>query len=163
MLALAIPLVAALLQGSLASAIVIGGARPSFPLLVAGSWSVAMGAREAVWWAFIGGLAADLLSGGPLGAFALASLPAVAAIGVGERPALRPIAVLPGAALVGVAALAAGASYVAILALVGQPLPAPLNLAFDAMGGAIYTALLALLFYPLARLLRRATEKQAFA
>src|SRR3989442_6724668 len=81
-LAVLIPLSAALLQGTVAPLIAIGGARPSLPILVAGSWAVAAGAKEAVWWAFLGGLVSDLLSGGPLGAFALASLPPVAALGV---------------------------------------------------------------------------------
>src|SRR5207249_11546192 len=76
-----IPLAAALMQGTVVPLVAIGDARPSLPILVAGSWAVAAGAREAVWWAFLGGLATDLLSGGPLGAFALASLPPVAAIG----------------------------------------------------------------------------------
>src|SRR5437899_12667702 len=90
LLGILIPLTAALLQGTVAPLIAIGGARPSLPILVAGSWAVAAGAHEAVWWAFLGGLASDLLSGGPLGAFALASLPPVAAIGVRERGSTRP-------------------------------------------------------------------------
>ena len=68
-----IPLAAALMQGTVVPLVAIGDARPSLPILVAGAWAVAAGAREAVWWAFLGGLATDLLSGGPLGAFALAS------------------------------------------------------------------------------------------
>src|SRR5207253_1330226 len=80
-LGLLIPLAAALLQGTVAPLIALGDARPVLPLLVAGCWAIAAGAREAIWWAFLGGLVADLLSGGPLGAFALASLPPVAAIG----------------------------------------------------------------------------------
>ena len=95
-LAIAIPLAAALLQGSVVPFVSIAGARPNLPVLVAASWSVAAGAREAVWWAFVGGLAADLLSGGPLGALALASLLPVAAIGLGES-GLRPRSIVGGA------------------------------------------------------------------
>src|SRR5207237_5175749 len=84
-LGLLIPLAAALLQGTVAPLIALGDARPVLPLLVAGCWAIAAGAREAIWWAFLGGLVADLLSGGPLGAFALASLPPVAATGVQDR------------------------------------------------------------------------------
>src|SRR5689334_14978546 len=93
-LALAIPVTAALLQGSLVPFITVAGARPNLPLLVAASWSVAAGAREGVWWAFIGGLAADLLSGGPLGALALAALGPVAAVGLAEQTPGRPRTVL---------------------------------------------------------------------
>lgn len=152
-LALAVPLLAALLQGSVAPLVAIGGARPNLIVLAAGSWSVAAGAREAVWWAFVGGVAADLLSGGPLGAQALAALPAVAAIGLGD-PA-RPSGLVTGAAAVGAAALVTALLYVAILALAGQPVPSFAILAGDAAGGAIFTAALALVAYPLARLARR--------
>ncbi len=160
-LAIVIPLGAALLQSSLAPLVAIGGARPNLPILFAGSWSVAAGAGEAVWWAFVGGLASDLLSGGPLGALAAASLPPVAAIGLGERSAGRPLPTLGAAALVGVAALAVALLYVAILAVTGTPLPAAGALATDSVSGAVYTGALALVTYPIARTLRRATEKPA--
>jgi rod shape-determining protein MreD len=159
-LAIAVPLVAALLQASLVPFIAIGPARPNLPLLVAGSWSVAAGAAEAVWWAFVGGLASDLLSGGPLGAFAAASLAPVAAIGLGERSLVRPVPVLAAAGSIGVAALAAGLGYVALLALVGQPLPALPALLFETVIGALYTAALAVVAYPVARGLRALTEQQ---
>jgi rod shape-determining protein MreD len=160
LLAVVIPLAAALLQGTVAPLMAIGGARPSLPILVAGSWSVAAGAREAVWWAFLGGLASDLISGGPLGAFAVASLPPVAAIGLRESGATRPTPVLGGALLVGIAALVAGLIYLGILGATAQPVAsAPLAVG-DAVTSAVYTGVLALAIYPLARLVRRATEKQ---
>src|SRR5207247_7313754 len=91
-----------------APGLAIGAARPSLPILVAGAWALAAGAREAVWWAFIGGLASDLLSGGPLGATALAALPPVAAIGIRERGLARATPLLAAGLLVGLAALVAG-------------------------------------------------------
>lgn len=159
-LAIAIPVAAALLQGSVVPFVSIAGARPNLPVLVAASWSVAAGAREAVWWAFFGGLAADLLSGGPLGAMALASLVPVAAVGLGEST-LRPRSVLSGAVLVGVATLGAGVLYLLILLLVGQPLADPILLAGGAAAGAIYNGVLAIATYPIARSMRHVTEKQA--
>jgi rod shape-determining protein MreD len=159
-LALAIPLAAALLQGSVVPFVSIAGARPNLPVLVAASWSVAAGSREAVWWAFVGGLAADLLSGGPLGALALASLLPVAAVGLGES-GLRPRSIVGGAVLVGVATLAAGLLYLLILFVVGQSLSDPVILAGRAAGGAIYNGVLAIATYPIARSMRHVTEKQA--
>ena len=159
-LAIAIPLAAALLQGSVVPFVSIAGARPNLPVLAAASWSVAAGAREAVWWAFIGGLAADLLSGGPLGALALASLLPVAAIGLGES-ALRPRSIVSGAVLVGVATLAAGVLYLLILFVVGQPLSDPVLLAGGAAAGAVYNGILAIATYPIARWVHHAGEKQA--
>jgi len=157
-LALVVPLVAALLQVSLAPLIAIGDVHPSLTLLVAASWAIAAGAREAVWWAFIGGLASDLLSGGPLGALPLASLPAVAAVGLGD-PA-RPAGLVAGASAVGVATLVTTLLYIGVLAVAGQPLPSVAGLIGDALGGAAYTAALALVVYPLLRLVRRLTERQ---
>ena len=160
-LAIAIPLAAALLQSAVVPFISVGGARPNLPFLVAGSWSLAAGAREAVWWAFVGGLAADLLSGGPLGAFAVASLPPVAAVGLGERPAPRPIPVLVGAAFLAAAAFVAGALYVLALSVSGATLPDIAGLAIQIGGGAIFTGVLGIATYPIARWVSRATEKQA--
>jgi len=160
-LALVIPLAAALLQSAVIPFVSIGGARPNLPLLVAGSWSLAAGAGEGVWWAFVGGIAADLLSGGPLGAFAVASLPPVAAIGLGERPAPRPTPVLLGASFMTAAAAVAGILYVLALSLAGTPVPDLPGLAIQIGGGAIFTGALAIATYPIARWLSRHTEKQA--
>ena len=159
-LGLLMPIAAAVLQGTVAPLVTIGGVRPSLPILVAGAWSVAAGASEAVWWAFVGGIATDLLSGGPLGAYACASLPPVAAIGLGDRSLGRPTPVIAGALLVGLAALAAGLLYLAILALTGEPVASFPREAGATFGGALYTGVLALLVYPLARVMRRITEKQ---
>lgn len=160
-LAIVIPIGAALLQGALVPLIAAGELRPNLPVLVAASWAVAAGAAEATWWAFVGGLAADLLSGGPLGALAAASLPAVASVGLGERPLARQTPVIAGALLVALAALIAGLLYLALLALVGQPLPDALALIGVTAGSAVYTGALALAWYPFARWLRRVTEQDS--
>lgn len=157
-IAIALPLLAALLQAAIVPFIAAADVRPNLPILVAASWAVAAGAAEACWWAFVGGLAADLLSGGPLGASAVASLPAVAGVGLGERPLARPIPVLAGVLFVTLAALIAGLLYVALLALVGHPLPDLTALLIATFGGALYTGALAFAIYPLTRWLRRVTE-----
>jgi rod shape-determining protein MreD len=159
-LGLLIPLAAALLQGTVAPLIAVGGARPSLPILVAASWSVAAGAREGVWWAFLGGLVSDLISAGPLGAFALAALPPVAAVGLREAGPSRPTPVVAGAVLVGLAAFAAGLIYLGILAVTGETVSSLPLAAGTTVASAMYTGGLALAIYPVARLLRRATEKQ---
>lgn len=160
LLGILIPLAAALLQGTVAPLIAVGGARPSLPILVAACWSVAAGAREGVWWAFLGGIVSDLMSSGPLGAFALASLPPVAAVGLREAGASRPAPVVVGAVLVGLATLAAGLIYLGILAVTGEAVSSLPLAAGSTVASAVYTGLLALAIYPIARLLRRATEKQ---
>ncbi len=160
-LALVVPIVAALLQGSVVPFIAVGDAHPNFVVLVAASWSVAAGAREAVWWAFWGGIAMDLLSGGPVGGFALAALVPVAVVGAGDPAGPRPRSTVGGAVLVGIATFGAAALYLVILALVGAPLGAVPTLVATAAAGAVYNGVLAFATYPLARMARRATEKQA--
>ena len=159
-LGLAVPLAAALLQGTVAPLVAVAGVRPLLPILVAGSWAVAAGASEAVWWAFIAGIATDLLSGGPLGGFALAFLPPIAAIGVRDGGRSRGTPVLAAAALVALAALTAGLLYLAILAATGQGAPSIPLAVGTTVAAALYTGLLAVAIYPIARLVRRVTEKQ---
>ncbi len=160
-LAIVVPLTAALLQGALVPLIAVGELRPSLVILVAASWAVATGAAEACWWAFVGAIAVDLLSGGPFGGLAVASLPAVAGVGLGERPLARQLPVVAGALFVTLAALTAGLLYVALLALIGQPLPDVVSLVAATAGSAGYTGVLALGCYPLARWLRRVTEQDS--
>ncbi|MDP9319549.1 MAG: hypothetical protein M3P16_00460, partial [Chloroflexota bacterium] len=101
------------------------------------------------------------LSGGPLGAFAAASLPPVAIIGLGERPTQRPLPVLVGASFVTAAAAVAGALYLLALSLAGTAVPDIPGLAIQVGGGAIFTGALAIVTYPIARWASRHTEKQA--
>jgi rod shape-determining protein MreD len=159
-LAIVVPLVAALLQGTVVPFVVVAGARPNLVVLAAASWGVVAGPREAIWWAFLGGLAMDLLSGGPVGALALAALLPVAAIGLAETPG-RPRSVVTAVILVGIASAAAGLLYAIVLAIVGVQLPDAPALLGAAVAGAIYNAVLAIATYPLLRMLRRGTEKQA--
>jgi rod shape-determining protein MreD len=157
--AIVVPLAAALLQGSIVPFATVAGARPNLVLVAAASWAVAAGPREAIWWAFVGGLAMDLLSGGPVGALALTSLLPVAAIGLSETS--RPRSIVTAAVLVGLASGVAGVLYVAVLAAVGVGLPDVPALTASVVAGAIYSAALAIAIYPFLRLLRRSTEKQA--
>lgn len=159
-LAIVVPLAAALLQGSVVPFIAVAGARPNLVVLVASSWALAAGPREAIWWAFLGGLAADLLSGGPVGSLAVASLLPVAALGASQT-AGRPPSVVTGAILVGIASAVSGALYAIVLALVGVQLPELPVLLGQTVAGAIYNAILAIATYPFLRMLRRSTEKQA--
>src|SRR5207253_7584817 len=134
--------------------IAVGGPRRSFPIFVAASWSVAAEVPGGVWWAFRGRPVPALMSGGPLGAFALASLPPVAAVGLHEAGPSRPTPVVAGAVLVGLAALAAGFIYIAILAVTGAAVSSVPLAAGTTAASAVYTGLLALAIYPVARLLR---------
>ena len=160
-LALVVPVAAALLQAAIGGAVAVGGAFPSVPMLAAASWAVAAGAREALWWAFFGGLALDLLSAGPLGAYTVALLPGVLLVGFGERSSAQPIPVLTGVIAVGLATMLSQALYLGILVFLGRPLATPVTLLAETVGVGIYTGALAVAAYPLARLGRRLTEKDS--
>lgn len=160
-LALIVPVVAALLQSSVAAVLTVGGAFPNLPILAAASWSVAVGAREGLWWAFVGGLAMDLLSAGPLGALTAASLPGVLVVGLGERSPTKPVPLPTGAAAVGLAALSAQLIYLGLLAWLGHPLGPPPEAFAQTVGVGTYTGALALMAYPLARVGRRLTEQES--
>ncbi len=160
-LAILVPLVAALLQGAVAELVSIGGAFPSMPVLAAASWSVATGAREGLWWAFVGGLATDVLSAGPLGAFTVALLPAALVVGLGERSPARPIPVLAGVGAVGLAAILTQVLYLGVLAFLGHPVGRPEVALTQTVGVGIYTGALAFVAYPLARIGRRVTEQES--
>jgi purine-cytosine permease-like protein len=69
--------------------------------------------------------------------------------------------VLVAVALVGIAALAAALLYVALLAIVGQPLPPLPTLVVDAVSGALYTAVLGIVVYPVLRNVRALSEKES--
>lgn len=161
LLAVVVPLAAALLQGAAAPLVTVAGAFPNLPLVVAASWSVAVGAREALWWAFVGGLALDVLSAGPLGAFTVAALPGVLLVGLGERSAAKPVPVLSGALAVAVAVLFAQLLYLGILGMLGRSLGGGATILAHTLGVGIYSGALALLAYPLARLGRRLTEQES--
>ncbi len=66
----------ALVQTVLLAQIDLLGAQPDLMLLVVLVWAVLRGVDEGLVWGFIGGLAIDLLSGGPMGAITLAMLAA---------------------------------------------------------------------------------------
>ena len=160
-LAVVVPLIAALVQGGVAGAVSVGGAFPNVPVLAAASWSVAAGAGEGLWWAFVGGLATDVLSAGPLGAFTVAALPGTLLVGLGERSAAKPVPILAGAVAIGLAALVAQLIYLGLLAFLGRSFgPADVTLA-QTVGVGIYTGALALAVYPLARIGRRLTERES--
>src|SRR5919199_2723049 len=70
--AAAVLLGAALIQSSFLPALGLVRVRPDLVLLCVVVWAVLRGGREALPWAFAGGLLLDLFSGGPFGASALA-------------------------------------------------------------------------------------------
>jgi len=153
-----IPLAAAVLQVTALRYLVAGEVTPDLVALVAVAWTLIAGPGEGIWWAFAGGLVADLLGGSALGATTVALLPVTLAFGLRDRSAGEP-AVLPAAALIGLGAAAHQAVLAVVLLAVGRALP-PFGLMVGlALGAGIYTGTLALVMYPVLRLLHRRTAR----
>ena len=73
----------------------VGGAEPDLVLLMVISWSLLRGGREGLVWGFVGGLCLDLLSGGPLGASAIALMVVSLLSGQGETNIFKGNLLLP--------------------------------------------------------------------
>ncbi len=155
---LGLPIGAAVMQSSLAGQLALGEARPDLLALVVVSWSVVAGS-EALWWAFAGGLAGDLIGAGVFGGLTVSLLPVAALFALRARE-VPPPSVLGGVGLVAAGALAHQLLYAFVVVLVGRPLPDPLPLAGALVAGAAYTGIVALAVYPLLRLVYRRTAKQ---
>lgn len=158
-LAVLVPVIAAVVQSSLAGQLALGEARPDLLALVVVAWSVIAGA-EAMWWAFAGGLAGDLLGAGVFGALTVSLLPIAALFALRPREAGPPPGIFAGSALVALGTVVHQVLYATVVVLAGRPLPELPALAGAVTAGAIYTGILALAVYPILRLLHRRTTRQ---
>lgn len=156
-LALAIPILAATLQVTVVRFVRLGDVGPDLLGLVVVCWSLAVGAGEGIWWAFTGGIAADLLGSGAFGATTVSLLPIGFAFGLRER---ADVGVLSAAALVAAGTFAHQVLLALVLLVVGTPLPSLGPILGTAAGSAAYTGGLGLVVYPLLRVLHRRTARE---
>ena len=107
-------LIASLLQSTAAARIQVGGVKPDLVLLLVLIGTLIYGSRPGIVWAFLGGIALDIFSGGPMGASSLALMAATLVIGLGQRNLSRFNVLVPlGATMIGT--LLYGVSYVLLL------------------------------------------------
>lgn len=99
---LMIPLliVASLLQSTAATRIEVRGVKPDLVLLLIVIGTLLYGSRSGIVWAFIGGIALDVFSGGPMGGSSLALIAAAAVAGIGHRTLSRYNLLVPIGAIV---------------------------------------------------------------
>jgi rod shape-determining protein MreD len=156
--AAAVALVAALFELTVVPHLSVDGAHPHLVLVLGVIWAVAAGAESGLVWAFVGGLALDVLAPRPLGATAVALLLALGAVSLAARPLGRfrpaaPILLTPVASVV---------SSVALLIALGiAGTPAAADAISRLMPGVAYDTALAALLGPLLVVLhdrRPATE-----
>ena len=136
----------ALLQSTAWPRLQIGAVWPDALLLVVMSWALLRRSDEALGWAFVGGLLADLLSGGPLGASAIGLMVVALIAGVTAGGVFRDRTVLPVvAAFVGT--LAFHGVYVLAIMFTGRRVAA-LDAVFRlALPSAMINAVLSLFVY----------------
>ncbi len=85
----------ALLQSTAWPGLQIGAVWPDVLLLVVMSWALLRRSDEALGWAFVGGIAADLLSHGPFGASVVGLIAVALIAGVAAGGVFRDRTVLP--------------------------------------------------------------------
>ncbi len=111
---------AALLQSSLFPHLSWGGLKPDLVVMLVISWGLLRGVKEGLLWAFIGGLALDLLSATPLGLSALVLTPWILLTSLGQKSIYRTNILLP---LASIFLATLGYNLVLLLAwqLLGRP------------------------------------------
>jgi rod shape-determining protein MreD len=155
-------LVLALLQSTAAGRIQLGQVKPDLVLIMVIAGTLLYGGRSGVLWAFVGGLALDLFSNGPLGASSLALMAAALVASVGHRPLSRFNIFVPLAAAA-LGTMAYASVYLGILAVLNSMQWFPRNLPFlEAMRyivlpATLYNTAIMLLLLPL---LNRMPESQ---
>ncbi len=149
---------AALAQSSLLPAAGLVRGRPDLVLLCVVVWAVLRGAREALPWAFVGGLLLDLLSGGPFGASALALVLVAFCASAGEIGVFRNAYVLPLLATFWGSVLY-GALLLFLLASFGRPVEWLPALRHVVVPGALLNTVCAPLVYALLSRVERRTRR----
>ena len=97
-----IVLVAALLQSTVATQLLLLGVKPDLVLIVVVLATLVYGGQGGLLWAFIGGIGLDLFSGGPFGASSIALMMATLVAALGYRVLSRFNLLVPlGAAALG--------------------------------------------------------------
>jgi rod shape-determining protein MreD len=164
---------AALVQSSMLVRVEVGNVKPDLVLLLVLVGTLIFGGPRGIVWAFIGGIALDLFSGGPMGSSSLALIAAAVVAAPGHHTLSRYNLVVPvGVALAGT--FVYGVTYVAVLnavsVLAGVPflsrlgfeeieiaLPFVAMLQYVVLPSMAYNGLIMLLLTPL---LNRVPESQ---
>ncbi len=129
----------------------LGGVAPNLVLVSVVAWNLLRGTREGFVWAFVGGLALDLLSAGPLGLSSVALLLVCAVAGLTEGH------VQPQSLVLALVTTASGTLVYAIVVLIGVALGGQPLESFAVIAGRTLSAMLlnTIAMLPIHWLLRR--------
>lgn len=108
---------AAMLQSTALVRLQIVDVKPDIVLLLIVTGTIIYGGRYGIAWAFFGGIALDLFSGGPLGASSLALMVAALIVSPGHQTVSRFHVLVPSLAAL-LATLVYGIAYLGILGIV---------------------------------------------
>lgn len=111
---------AALLQSSFLPHLFRGGLKPDLVVMLVISWGLLRGVKEGLLWAFIGGLALDLLSATPLGFSALLLTLLILLTSLGQKSVYRANILFP-LAIIFLATLGYNLTLLFAWQLLGRP------------------------------------------
>jgi len=148
----------AIAQSTAMPHLTIMGVKPDLMLLAVMSWSLLRGSEEGLVWAFIGGLALDLLSGAPFGASTLALMAVSFFSGLGEVRIFRTHIVLPLLTAL-FATIVYDLLFLFLLQMSGWPVAWLDNLVKVILPSALLNMALSPIVYQILRWLHRATGK----
>lgn len=144
-------LLAAVIQSSVLPHVAILGVKADLVLLLVIAWSIRHGVEEGLIWAFIGGIAIDVLSAAPFGVSILAF--GCAALLAGSfGPGMRKASVLLPLALTPLASIIATLCAALALAALGRMISWPVIVALVVLPAAALDSLVMLIVYPLVSL-----------
>jgi rod shape-determining protein MreD len=140
--------VAAIFELTVGPYLRVGNAQPHLVFILAIIWTVAVGLEEGLAWAFVGGMALDILAQRPLGASSFALIVAVGLAAAISRLfiRIRPIVVVP---IVALLSFAYSMTLFILLGALGSSV-ASRDPAATLVPGVLYDAVVAVVVGPLA-------------
>lgn len=139
---------AALVQSAMLVRVEVGNVKPDLVLILVIVGTLIYGGQRGVLWAFVGGVALDLFSAGPMGSSSLALIAAALVASPGHQTLSRFNVVIPlSAAALGT--LAYGLTYMSVLYALNFIVDLPFLTTFDLQGAQIQLPFMATLQYVL--------------
>jgi rod shape-determining protein MreD len=149
----------ALMQSSIGPFLTVVGVHPDLVLVAVIGWTLLRGPGEGLAWALIGGLALDLLSGGPFGATTAALVIASLLASLGYGRIFGGYLTLP-LALTFPLSLAYYLVYTLVLSVLNGPTAWIPALADIILPASVFNIAAMVFIYPLLRLLHRRTSRE---
>ena len=139
---------AALLQSTAIARLKIAGVKPDLVLLILLAWTLVYGSQTGIILAFVGGVALDIFSGGPMGASSLSLMTASVVTGIGHGTLYRYNPLVP-VVVTMIGTVVYSFTYLGILFVLGLGLPFMSTVTHIVVPSILYNATLMLCATPL--------------